>query len=61
MIPNSDMANLFGSEMLSMGYQPRKTPHFEPERIVITKGSLVIAHSPVAIRDQGNGAFAERS
>ena len=40
MIPNSDMANLFGSEMLSMGYQPRKTPHFEPERIVITKGSL---------------------
>ncbi len=35
----SDVVTLF-SETSTVRYQPRKAPHFEPERIVITKGSM---------------------
>jgi DNA repair photolyase len=36
----SGAVNLFDSQILGMEYQPKKVPHFEPERIVITKGSM---------------------
>ena len=35
----SDAVNLF-SETSSVRYQPKKAPHFEPERIMITEGSM---------------------
>ncbi len=40
MIRNADTTDLFGSETRSAAYQPRRAPHFEPERIVIAKGSM---------------------
>jgi spore photoproduct lyase len=36
----SDTVNLFVSETPGTQYQPRKPPHFEPQRIVIAKGSV---------------------
>lgn len=35
----SGAVNLFDARTLGAEYQPKKAPHFEPERIVITKGS----------------------
>lgn len=40
MNPRSETAHLFGAEGLDAEYQPRKAPHFEPERIVLAKGSV---------------------
>jgi spore photoproduct lyase len=34
------MANLFPTESLYLNYQPKPAPHFNPERIVLTKGSF---------------------
>jgi hypothetical protein len=35
------MANLFPTESLCLNYQPKPAPHFNPDRIVLTKGSFV--------------------
>jgi spore photoproduct lyase len=40
MIRNADTADLFGSETRSAVYRPRRALHFEPERIMIAKGSM---------------------
>jgi len=34
------MTNLFPTESLYLNYQPKPAPHFNPERIVLTKGSV---------------------
>jgi len=34
------MTNLFPTESLCLNYQPKLAPHFDPDRIVITKGSF---------------------
>jgi spore photoproduct lyase len=34
------MTNLFPAESLYLNYQPKPAPHFNPERIVLTKGSF---------------------
>ena len=44
------MTNLFPTENLCLNYQPKPAPHFNPDRIVLTKGSFKTAHQRDFIR-----------